>query len=302
MKAIGRKQRAVPVWTACTFIFAVAAAGLAARALPQTTVPVPDAGESRTATHTEVPFKLYREYAIVVRGSVGERDKPNFLIDTGSSSTIADASLVKKLHLATSSRTISVFEGSVVVEEAVLPSLQLGPLEVGPLSVVVQNLASLRDIFSVQVDAIVGIDVLSRRSFTVDYQHRKLIWGSVEPLPDTVSCDPRFPYPTVPLLIGGRTLQVYLDTGAQELALFENRTGAIPGTQVVHEETRTTLTGPVLVKTAEFYEVTLGATYWAKREGSLMKGSVFDGTLGPRWLGVKRIRFDFQHKIVSWQR
>jgi hypothetical protein len=173
---------------------------------------------------------------------------------------------------------------------------------VGPLSVVVQNLASLRDIFSVKVDAIVGIDVLSRRSFTVDYQHRKLIWGSVEPLPDTVSCDPRFPYPTVPLLIGARTLRVYLDTGAQELALFENRTGAIPGTQVVHEETRTTLTGPVLVKTAEFYEVTLGATYWAKREGSLMKGSVFDGTLGPRWLGVKRIRFDFQHKIVSWQR
>jgi hypothetical protein len=301
MKAIGRKQRAVPVWTACIFIFAVGAAGLVARALPQTTVPLPDAGESRTATHTEVPFKLYRDYAIVVRGSVGERDKLNFIIDTGSSSTVVDASLAHKLGLALSARKLSVFERTVVVDEAVLPSLRLGPLEVGPLSVVVQNLASLRDIFSVRVDAIVGIDVLSRNSFTVDYQREKLIWGPIE-LSDPVSCDPRFPYPTVPLLIGNRTLHVNVDTGAQELALFENRTGSIPGTQVVHEETRTTLTGPVVVRKVELHEVTLGITHWATREGSLMDGSLFDGTLGPVWLGARRIGFDVEHKVVSWQK
>ena len=267
----------------------------------KTTVPLPDAGESRTATHTEVPFKLYRDYAIVVRGSVGERDKLNFIIDTGSSSTVVDASLAHKLGLALSARKLSVFERTVVVDEAVLPSLRLGPLEVGPLSVVVQNLASLRDIFSVRVDAIVGIDVLSRSSFTVDYQRRKLIWGPAERLPNAVSCDPRFPYPTMPLLIGNRTLNVYLDTGAQELALFENRTGPV-AMQVVHEETRTTLTGPVVVKTAELYEVSLGATSWPRRQGTLMNGSLFDGTLGPRWLGVKRIRFDVEHKVVSWEK
>jgi hypothetical protein len=245
---------------------------------------------------------MYRDYAIVVRGSVKDRDKLNFLIDTGSSSTVVDASLAKKLRLATSSRTISVFDGTVVVEEALLPGLQLGSLQVAWLPVVVQDLASFRDIFSVRVDAIVGIDVLSRSSFTVDYEHSKLIWGPGEPLPDTISCDPRFPYPTVPLLIGNRTLNVYVDTGAQELALFENRTGTITGTQVVREETRTTLTGPIVVKTAELCDVTLGATFWARRQGTLMKGSLFDGTLGPRWLGVKRIRFDVERNVVSWER
>jgi predicted aspartyl protease len=300
MKTIGRKAVRPNVWAACAVILAVGASGRVLLALPQTTHT--GAEDSRTATRAEVPFKMYRDYAIVVRGSVGERDKLNFLIDTGSSSTVVDASLAKKNGLPTSSRAISVFEGTVAVEEAVLPSLQLGPLQVVRLPAVVQDLASLADIFSVRVDAIVGIDVLSRSSFTVDYQRRKLIWGPAERLPNAVSCDPRFPYPTMPLLIGNRTLNVYLDTGAQELALFENRTGPVAGMQVVHEETRTTLTGPVVVKTAELYEVSLGATSWPRRQGTLMNGSLFDGTLGPRWLGVKRIRFDVEHKVVSWEK
>ena len=101
---------------------------------------------------------------------------------------------------------------------------------------------------------------------------------------------------------GSNPLQVFVDTGAQELALFENRTGAIPGSLVVREETRTTLAGPVAVKTVQLHELTLGTTNWARREGSLMKGSLFDGTLGPKWLGAKRIRFDLEHKIISWEK
>ncbi len=303
MKATGRRQKAIRanVWTACHLILAVGAAGPVARALQQTTITGAD--EGRIATHTEIPFKLYRDYAIVVRGSVGQRDRLNFLIDTGSSSTVVERSLARKLRLTTSPRSISVFESTVVVEEARLPSLQLGPLQVAPLSVVVQDLSSLQEVFSVRIDAIVGIDVLSRSSFTVDYEGRKLMWGLVEPLSDAVSCDPRFPYPTVPLEIGNRTFRVFVDTGAQELALFENRTGAIPGTRVVREETRTVMSGrEVAVQRVEFKELTLGTTHWAHREGSLMEGSPFDGTLGPRWLGAKRIRFDFEHKVISWEK
>src|SRR2546427_751423 len=37
----------------------------------------------------------------------------------------------------------------------------------------------------------------ARLSFTVDYEARELIWRPVEPLSDSLSCDPRFSYPTV---------------------------------------------------------------------------------------------------------
>jgi predicted aspartyl protease len=294
-----RKSARTKSWTACAVILVLGAAVPATRALPQALV-TPDV--IAVAKPAEVPFKLYRDYAIVVRGSAGEHDKLNFLIDTGCSSTVVDKSLARKLRLATSPRKISVFGRTVVAEEAVLSSLHLGPVQAASLPVTVQDLSSLQEALSARIDAVVGVDVLSRASFTVDYEGRKLIWGPLAASADPVPCDPHFPYPTVVLQVGSRTLRVYVDTGASELALFENRTGSIPGTRVVGEETRTTIEGYVVVKTVELQELSLGATHWARREGSLMEGSVFDGTMGPKWLGAKRIGFDFEHKAIRWEK
>ena len=300
MKASGgRKPVRTKIWTACAVVLVLGWAVPIARALPQT----PSSADGiSVAKPAEVPFRLYRDYAIVARGSIGERDKLNFLIDTGSSSTVVDQSLARKLRLATSPRKISVFGRTVVAEEAVLSSLHLGPVQAALLPVTVQDLSTTQQALSIRIDAVVGIDVLSRASFTVDYEGRKLIWGPLATTADPVPCDPHFPYPTVLLQVGARTLRVYVDTGASELALFENRTGSIPGTRVVGEQTRTTIEGYVVVKTVEFQQLSLGATHWTRREGSLMEGSIFDGTMGPKWLGAKRIGFDFEHKVVSWEK
>ena len=305
MNVRGRRQKAVKptAWTACALILALGAGGPVVRDLPLMTLL--GAYQSRSATHTEIPFKLYGDYMIVVRGSVRGRHKVNLLIDTGSSQSVVDGCLARKLRLARSPRKISVFGSTVVTEEAALPSLQLGSLQAAPVPVVVRDLSYFRDLFSVQVDVIVGIDILSRGSFTVDYEARKLILGPVERLSNSVPCDPRFPYPTVPLRIGNRRVRVLVDTGAQDLALFESQTrGALPGVQVVGQETRTTMRGPVVVKRAEFHELALGTAHWARREALFVEAppTLFDGLLGPRWLGAKRIGFDFEHKLISWEK
>ena len=128
MKAKGRRQKAVRTnfWRVCALILAVGAVAPAVRALPQTALISYE--ESTIARHIEIPFKLYGDYTIVVRGSIGDRHKLNFLIDTGSSSTVVDGPLARKLRLAKSSRKIAVFASLVTTEEVVLPSLQLGPL------------------------------------------------------------------------------------------------------------------------------------------------------------------------------
>ncbi len=279
----------------------VRAAGPVARALPQTTSGV---GDSTVATHAKVPFKLYRDYAIVARGSVGERHKLNFLIDTGSSSTVVDSSLARKLRLARSARKIAVFASTVTTEQVLLPSLQLGSLRATLLPAVVRDLSYFQDSLSAHVDVIVGIDVLSRTSFTVDYEARKLILGPAERLSNSVPCDPRSPYPTVALRLGHRVVRVIVDTGAQELALFEKQPGdLVPDRQGVGEQTRTSMAGQVVIKRAEFQELTLGTTHWARREGLFIEApsTLFDGLLGPRWLGAKRIRFEAELKVISWE-
>src|SRR5438552_5513076 len=253
MNVRGRRQKAVKptAWTACALILALGAGGPVVRDLPQMTLL--GAYQSRSATHTEIPFKLYGDYMIVVRGSVRGRHKVNLLIDTGSSQSVVDGCLARKLRLARSPRKISVFGSTVVTEEAALPSLQLGSLQAAPVPVVVRDLSYFRDLFSVQVDVIVGIDILSRGSFTVDYEARKLILGPVERLSNSVPCDPRFPYPTVPLRLDNRMVRVLVDTGAQGLALFESQSGGVlPDNQGIDRETRTSMAGQVVMKRAEF--------------------------------------------------
>ena len=305
MKAKGRRQKAVRTnfWRVCALILAVGAVAPAVRALPQTAL-ISDE-ESTIARHIEIPFKLYGDYTIVVRGSIGDRHKLNFLIDTGSSSTVVDGPLARKLRLAKSSRKIAVFASLVTTEEVVLPSLQLGPLHAISLPAVVRDLSYFQDSLSAHVDVIVGIDVLSRTSFTIDYEARKLILGPVERLSNSVPCDPRSPYPTGALRLGNRVVRVLVDTGAQELALFEKPPGGLlPDGQGAKEETRTSMAGQVVIKRAEFHELALGAAHWARREALFMEAptSLFDGLLGPRWLGAKRIGFDFEHRVISWEK
>jgi len=98
---------------------------------------------------------------------------------------------------------------------------------------------------------------------------------------------------------------VLVDTGAQELSLFESHSGSVsPDNQGAGQEYRTSMPGLVVVKKAEFDELTLGTTHWARREGFFMEApsTLFDGLLGPRWLGAKRIGFDLEHKVISWEK
>jgi hypothetical protein len=64
------------------------------------------------------------------------------------------------------------------------------------------------------------------------------------------------------------------------------------------------MAGQVVIKRAEFRDLTLGTAHWARREGLSMEApsTLFEGLLGPRWLGAKRIAFDLEHKIVSWEK
>lgn len=72
------------------------------------TFPVMSFADRRHASSAEpsIPFKLYRDYLIVVQGSLGGREALNFLIDTGVNPTVIDSRIAKKLGL-TGGATVS---------------------------------------------------------------------------------------------------------------------------------------------------------------------------------------------------
>jgi hypothetical protein len=47
----------------------------------------------------EIPFQTYRDYLIVVQGSLGHNRTLNFIIDTGTDRTVIDSRVAQKLHM-----------------------------------------------------------------------------------------------------------------------------------------------------------------------------------------------------------
>lgn len=117
----------------------------------------------------EVPFELYQHHLIVVKGSIGRLNGLTLLIDTGTIPSIVDARIARKLKLHAEPSTLISFGQEVPVKSAVLDGFSIGPLESGRVPAGVGDLSYLQ---GVRVDAIVGLDVLARTSFSIDYQRQ----------------------------------------------------------------------------------------------------------------------------------
>ena len=89
----------------------------------------------------EVPFKLYRGYVIVARGSIGNLRNLNFLIDTGAVPSVLDRRIAKKLHLTGSFEKLSVFTNELEAQRVIAPEVSLGPFHADALPAVVGNLS-----------------------------------------------------------------------------------------------------------------------------------------------------------------
>src|SRR2546428_7446867 len=169
-----------------------------------------------------LPFRLYQEHLIVVKGSIGGLDGLAFLIDTGTSRTLVDKKIANKLRL--------VSQGEVELEsfkngearEAIVPELSFGPIRIQSARLLTADLSVL-SWSRTGIDAVVGLDVLTLGSFSVDYASRRITFGPVAESRFAVPLRATPPLLTVDLAIGNRIARLMVDTGAPRLTLFPNR-------------------------------------------------------------------------------
>ena len=262
---------------------------------------------SAAESRTEIPFKLYRDYTIIVQGSIGGLKKCNLLIDTGAVPSVLDRRVARKLRLAGTPEEVSVFTQSTQAQRVVLPDLRLGPIRAEAVSVLVRDLAFIEGGLGVRVDALVGLDVLGRSDFSIDYSAKKLIVGPVEPLGSAfpIKAGPGFVYAT--LLTQGQTFRLLVDTGANHLVLFDGRVqGRMTGLHPSGTKTTSNLGGDVMLKRVQLKEVRLGGNDFHALEAFLLDNSGkdtagLDGLLGVRSLGLTRLGFDFARQTISWK-
>ena len=263
-----------------------------------------------------LPFKLYGGYTIVVRGSIAGLKQLNFIIDTGAVPSVVHLKVARKLGLEGQVEPLSLFSQTVETRRVTLPGLVLGPIDTGPLPVIVGDLASFESHLGVRVDGMIGLDVLARQDFVVDYEAGTIAFGTapgntrgpLDPAETSVPFELGPGYAVVSLDVEGHPYRLMVDTGARSLILFGPRVrDRLAGLRKLSERVIGNAGGTVALTEVVLPDASLGTVRLNAQRAALMEGQApaseeLDGLLGVRALGVRRLGFDFEHRTMSWAR
>jgi predicted aspartyl protease len=265
-------------------------------------------GETRRSSNcaVELPIRLYRDYLVVVEGNIGNLEKLSFLIDTGASPSVIDQRIATALGLQRTAGTMDLANKIVWTELATLPLMNVGPARAQNLSVFVQDLSSIEKALGRRIDAIVGLDVLGKSSFSIDYKAKRLHFGSLTRSRSTVSFEVDTTFVIVAVQLQNRSVRLLVDTGSSALVLFQSRAkgpfSPLPGRM----SKATSLGGDVQRQAVEISGLRLGKEDFGPLIGFMVadhgdERRNFDGLLSVRGLHLEEIGFDFENHEISWK-
>jgi predicted aspartyl protease len=260
------------------------------------------ASAQTTAREQILPLKIYGQHLIVVQGSIGSLQKRNLVIDTAAYPSVIDRELARKLNLSGPKEELDAIDRTIPATAVVVPTVDIGPIHVTTVRSLVQDLSDVSRRYGVRIDALVGLDVLRRSSFRIDYGARKVFFGPVDPLPFSAPLelvDSKF---CVELHAGNHSVRVLVDTGAEKLMLFGSHlpwlTSAsdqarafsnLGGSFVAHE---------VRLDMLQLGDITLGTEPVYVSKSRNIPFYAFDGFLATAQF--RQVAFDFERGEFSW--
>ncbi len=168
-----------------------------------------------------IPLRIFRDYLVVAEGQFGDgMPHQNFVLDTGTAPSIIDTKSVRELGLATTASTMAAMGKIIPTDIAVLPKLDLGPIQAVSLRVQVQDLSRLERDLGIPVAGIIGLDVLSKSSFRLDYEKKQMEFGQVSDEGIPVSFDERTGTAVALASIEGIPARLLVDTGSDRVAVL----------------------------------------------------------------------------------
>jgi len=259
----------------------------------------------------EVPFRLIDGWAIVLEGTLGGIPHQRMLLDTGAVPSAINIKLAKQLGLFGFTQRISAVNRPANVERVRVPGIRVGVVNVNALDMNAIDLERIEQRLGTRLDAIIGLDVLGRRNFKLDYRRKKLVFDQSAAGADIISFEMKDEaggtYLLIPLESGGEKLQMLLDTGAKNLTLFAPRLrGVLRQLRVRGRDFNLTAAGQDPLVEVEMESLTVGPVIRRKQRAYVLNASEdelreFDGLLGPVALGASTVAFDFDRHAISFQ-
>jgi predicted aspartyl protease len=254
----------------------------------------------------EIPFKLYNDHLIVVKGTLGALENVNILLDTGKSPTAVSTKVASQLQLQGHRELMLLSNGTMDVESVVLPQIRVGPLRVESLRTVVQDLSYLERNLGVSVEGIAGLDVLKRRSFAIDYKRKKIVFELPMPTTKTVPFETLVPFATVRAIVGGQEMRLLVDSGTPGLLLYRSRVKVKLEEVSNRDPAIITAAGEMRTRFARASNVRLGEENLGPQNVVLADVDVnpkyeFEGLLGFKQLGFRKVWLDFERGLFGWE-
>ncbi len=255
----------------------------------------------------EVHFRLASGYLIHLDGRIATTPNLTFLLDTGSTISIVDEHIAASFQSQSREAEALNFDKKLRWKVVEIPELHVGPIDARNAHVFVGHLKDYSD-FAENVDAIIGLDLLSRTDFTIDYDAEKIIFNPHRGL----EMPPASPEPISRCIVVDGSIQQHrirllVDTGFPALLLYRDR--------LMKQIPKLTIIGnpkPVLIgKTMKANQVQIPDLIVKSRNINtpvlLVNSSVpaalsdIDGVIGPSVLKAHKLHFDLRHRTVEWE-
>jgi predicted aspartyl protease len=263
-------------------------------------------GWAQPLNTTSVPIELKDGYLIIVRGSIGGLNNLTLLIDTGTSRTLVDARIAKRLHLMGVAHRLTVFDHEVEVKVIMLPDLHVGAIQAEFPRVIATDLSGVAQRFGLHVDAVIGMDILRLRSFGINYDSKRIWFDTDEPMPAVLTPESRGqPYLIVNARIDDLPVSLMIDTGCEDVILFRNRLPDGLRKDYSQPSRAFTVAGEAPLEQIASGKLVVGVSQAHRVKFHIIETGNndmgYDGILGARALHASRIHFNFDRRTVTWR-
>jgi predicted aspartyl protease len=259
--------------------------------------------------HRQLDFRLVDGWAIVVEGRLGTSSGQKMLVDTGAVPSVIDNRLAKKMGLSGHPVAFSILNQTIGAESVRVP-VQVGPVLIEALDMVTVDLTQISRALGIRIDAIVGLDLLGRQNFSIDYRHQRLEFGGsiteAETLPFEMGQEADGTYIVIAVETDGEKMRMLFDTGTKDLMLFQSHLrGGLRKLRPRGAELNVNAGGEDRIFEVELVSLSIGAVTLKRQKAYIWAASggrdkAFDGLLGAVALKPARVQFDFERRIIAF--
>ena len=257
-----------------------------------------------TIPHESVPVHILGGFLAVAEGQIGGAlSHQNFILDTGTSPSVLNVRVARQLGLVLSPAKVTAIGRDTEVAFATVPDLQLGALQARSTAFLVTDLADVERAWKIPIAGILGLDILGKTSFRLDYERQILEFGDVSREGIPIGLSTSLDLPIAEIRINGKALHLLVDTGSDRLVFFGGRSTGIldsPGALVRGNS----VAGGVPVHQGPALEFEWHGRRF-QQEPVIVAGReepLFDGLLSVRSMGFRSIAVDATRRVVYLQK